>query len=141
LSQPVLAEKTWTIIEGDLEYGCLKASTPVFRRRDVRRESRFQARFIRELRSIFPGCVILKNNPAYLQGVPDILILWGRRWAALECKESEKAFRGLNQIYYVDLMREMSYAAFVFPANKEQVLNDLQRALAPSRAACIPRPK
>ncbi|MCD8389640.1 MAG: hypothetical protein LUC21_05705 [Oscillospiraceae bacterium] len=61
-------------------------------------ERDFQAKLIRELKVIFPGCVILKNDPNYKQGVPDLLILYRDKWAALECKKSETASRQANQI-------------------------------------------
>ena len=97
------------------------------------RESKFQAGLISELKSMFPGCLVLKNDPDYIQGIPDLLILHKGRWAALECKRSEKASRQPNQEYYVDKMNEMSYAAFVSPENKEAVLNELQSALRSKR--------
>lgn len=92
------------------------------------RESKFQARFIKELRSRFARCIILKNDSGYLQGVPDLLILHMDRWAALEIKDSVDAPRQPNQEYYVELMDKMSFAAFVYPENAEEVLDDLQRA-------------
>ncbi len=100
-------------------------------------ESRFQGRIIRELRQMFPGCIIMKGDANYLQGIPDIIILWGDTWAALECKTSEIAVHGPNQDYYVGLMSGMSFAAFIHPGNKELVLNDLQRALESNRAARV----
>lgn len=99
------------------------------------RESAFQADLIRELRSLFPGCIILKNDPEYIDDIPDLLVLFGDRWAALECKSSERAAQQPNQRWYVDMMNQMSFAAFIFPGNKEQVLHDLQHALRPRRQA------
>jgi hypothetical protein len=103
-------------------------------RRVMPREGRdFQGKLIRELRYRLPGCVILKNDANYLQGVPDILILWEDTWAALECKIGAEADREANQIYYVNLMNGMSFAAFIYPANKDDVLHDLQRTLELAR--------
>lgn len=93
------------------------------------RESVFQADLIDDLRRLFPGCLILKNDPNYLQGVPDILILWGHRWAALECKAGPVSRKQPNQSYYMDLMDDWSFAAFIFPENKNEVLSGLQRSL------------
>lgn len=92
------------------------------------KESAFQAKLIKELKQMFPGCIITKNDPEYLQGIPDITILWGRRWAALETKKSENALHQPNQDYYVDEMNRMSYASFICPENKERVLRELQQA-------------
>jgi hypothetical protein len=98
-------------------------------------ERRFQAKVIRELRDLLPGCVILKNDPNYLQGIPDTLVLYGNRWAALEIKSSERADIQPNQVYYIDHLDQMSFAAFIYPDNKDDVLNALQLALRPRRQA------
>ena len=91
-------------------------------------ERNFQAQLIRELKEYFPGCVVLKNDSSYLQGFPDILILYQDRWAALECKKSEHEHRQPNQEYYVDMLNRMSFADFVWPENKEFIFHELQRA-------------
>jgi hypothetical protein len=101
-------------------------------------ESRFQSKLISELRDLFPGCIILKNDPNYLQGFPDLLILFNDRWAALEGKKSRNAERQPNQEYYIDLANQMSYASFIYPENKEQILDELQQALRPRRGTRIP---
>lgn len=93
------------------------------------RENQFQALLVKRLRRMFPGCILLMNDANYLQGVPDILILWGDRWAALEVKRSATASREPNQIHYVKIMNNMSFADFIYPENETQVLGDLQRAL------------
>ena len=80
-----------------------------------------------------PGCYILKNDPTYLQGVPDVTILYGDRWAALEVKRSAKARKRPNQDYRVNEMNDMSFAAVVYPENEEEVLNGLYRALQAPR--------
>ena len=48
------------------------------------KESGFQRKLIQEIRNRFPGCAVLKNDPTYIQGFPDILVLYEDRWAALE---------------------------------------------------------
>ena len=92
-------------------------------------ERDFQAKLIKELRLIFKGCIILKNDPNYIQGIPDLIILYNDRWAALEVKKSAHAPHRPNQEYFVDLMNEMSYASFIYPENKEEILYELQQAL------------
>ena len=91
-------------------------------------ESRFQSQLIKELKVIFDGCIVLKNDSSYMQGVPDILILYKNKWAMLEVKASMNSPVRPNQEYYVDILDEMSFARFVCPENKEEVLNDLQQA-------------
>lgn len=90
------------------------------------KESKFQKELIDDLKNMFPGCMVLKNDPAYIQGVPDLLILYKDKWAALEVKNDIHAAHQPNQDYYVNLMNEMSFASFVFPQNREEVLHELQ---------------
>ena len=90
-------------------------------------ENKFQSKLIKELKKEFPGCMVLKNDPTYLQGVPDLLVLYKDRWASLECKKSAKAKHQPNQDYYVDKMNEMSHSAFIYPENKDEVMNDLKK--------------
>lgn len=92
-------------------------------------ERDYQSRLIRRLRQRFPGCIILKNDTDYLQGIPDLLILYNDRWAALEVKPSTNAPVQPNQEYYIDTMNNMSFAAFVYPDNEREVLDALQQAL------------
>ena len=92
-------------------------------------ENKFQSDLIKEIESRFPGCLIMKNDPNYIQGIPDLLILYKDKWASLECKKSEKSKHRPNQDYYVEKMNDMSFSAFIFPENKEEVLNDLELAL------------
>lgn len=93
------------------------------------REGKFQSELIKKLKCIFPGAIVLKNDSSYLQGVPDLLVLYKDRWAALEVKGSANASHRPNQDYYIQKMGEMSYSAFVYPENEGEVLDELQRAL------------
>jgi hypothetical protein len=96
-------------------------------------ERDFQAKLIKELRVLFPGCIIQKSNAEHLSGVPDLTILFGDKWATLECKARSDSEERPGQRYYVELMDRMSFSAFIYPENKEQVLDGLQRALRPRR--------
>lgn len=97
------------------------------------KENQFQASLIAELNQLFPGCMILKNDPNYLQGIPDLIILWGDRWAALEVKANFFATYQPNQEYYIDKMADMSFAAMICPENREEVLDEVQQALGARR--------
>lgn len=91
-------------------------------------ESKFQASLIKEIEQMLPGCLVLKNDPNYIQGIPDLLVLYRNKWAALECKKDKKASKRMNQEYYVNRLDHMSFSRFISPENKEVVLNELQRA-------------
>lgn len=91
------------------------------------KESDFQGKLIEEIKEEFKGCVVLKNDPNYIQGFPDLTILYGNRWATLECKRSRNAKHQRNQDYYVELCNRMSYSSFIFPENKEVILDELRR--------------
>ena len=88
-------------------------------------ESDFQARLIKELKRRYHGCIVIKTDPTYIQGLPDLLILYKDKWAALEVKKSERARHQPNQEYYVGLMDSMSMAFFIYPENMYEVLADL----------------
>ena len=105
------------------------------------KESKFQSLLIKELKEEFPGCIVLKNDPNYIQGIPDLLILFRDHWAALECKQKEKASHRPNQEYYVNLMNEMSYAQFIYPENKEEILDELQHTFRTRRSSRLPKRK
>ena len=89
-------------------------------------ESKFQANLIKEIKKELPGCVVMKNDSSYIQGIPDLLVLHNNHWAALEVKQSAKAKHQPNQDYYVDKMDAMSYARFVYPENKDEVMKELK---------------
>jgi hypothetical protein len=99
-------------------------------------EASYQAKLVRILKQRFPGAIVLKNDPSYLQGFPDLLILYKSTWAALEVKTDPKAKRRPNQEYYVYLLSKMAFSAFIFPENEKEVLDALQRSFDASRKAC-----
>lgn len=90
-------------------------------------ERDFQSGLIKDLKTIFPGCIVMKNDASYIQGIPDLLILYKDKWATLENKKSAKAHKQPNQEYYVGVMDEMSFSRFIFPENKNVVLKELER--------------
>lgn len=98
------------------------------RARDRQLESKYQGELIDILDHMFPGCVILKNDSSYQQGIPDLSIFWRRRWAWLEVKPYEGAEEQPNQPYFVELASEMSFGAFIYPENEREVLNALQQS-------------
>lgn len=93
------------------------------------RESKYQSELIKKLRLLFPDCVILKNDAGYLQGIPDLVIFYGDRYAFLEVKAAEDSEVQVNQPYYVEKLNRMSFAAFIYPSNEQEVLDGLVRSL------------
>lgn len=102
-------------------------------------ERNYQVKLIRRLRSMFKGCYILKNDTAYLQGVPDLLILYKDKWAMLEVKADCNAVVQPNQNYYIQDLDRLSFAAFICPENEEEVLRDLQQAFGTRGASRVPQ--
>lgn len=104
----------------------------------MKKESSFQKNLISELKDKFPGCVVIKNDPTYIQGFPDLLVLYKKKWAALECKRGESESCRPNQDYYVGLLNEMSFASFIFPENKMEVIDGLQQTFRNKRSSRFP---
>lgn len=105
-------------------------------------ESNFQKKLKKELKARYPGCFVLKNDSSQIQGIPDLTILYKNKWAMLEVKKDRataiSAMNGKsggrpNQPLYVKRLNEMSYAAFIYPENKEEILNELDRTFSNKR--------
>lgn len=92
------------------------------------KENEYQGRLIKKIKERFPGCEVLKNDPNYIQGVPDLTILYKDKWAALECKRSKEASLRPNQSYYISKFDSMSFSRLIYPENEEEVLNELQQS-------------
>lgn len=111
----------------------------------MKKENTYQSELINKIEDRLPGCIIMKNDPNYIQGIPDLTVLYKTKWATLEVKRSEKDRRKPqpNQEYYVEQMNQMSFSSFIFPENKEEVLNELERSLkgSPRRHSCVSRGK
>lgn len=91
-------------------------------------EGEYQRTLKEKIQKRFPGVIILKNDPTYLQGFPDLLLLKGSKWAALEVKKDEKAHHQPNQDRYIEQIKQMgNYASFIFPENEKEILNELER--------------
>lgn len=105
------------------------------------RESTYQGKIIKKIKEMFPGCVIQKQDPHRMQGIPDILILYKKRWATLEFKKSKKSAYQNNQPYRIEQFNKMSFCRVIYPEIEKEVLDDLQQALQPRRATRISRSK
>lgn len=92
-------------------------------------ENKFKQKLVGEIRERLPGCIVMHMDPNEIQGIPDLLILYQDKWAALEGKKSKDESHRPNQDYYVEKMDKMSFARFIYPENKEEVLDELLRSL------------
>lgn len=94
----------------------------------ARKENDFQAKLIKEIKARFPGALVLKNDPNYLQGFPDLTVLWSGGWALLECKRNADAPHQANQDFYIKVADGLSFGRFIHPENMEAILNEMERA-------------
>ena len=98
------------------------------------RESKFQAKLIKDIKERLPDCIVLKNDPTYLQGIPDLTVFNNDKWATLEVKKSANASHQPNQDYYVNKANELGqYGSFIYPQNKTEVYNGIQETFASKR--------
>lgn len=86
------------------------------------KESDYQSKLNARLESIFPGCIITKNDSRYIQGIPDWTIFYGNKYAMYETKKSVDEPHRPNQDYYVDLVNDIAFAMFVYPENEEEFI-------------------
>ena len=100
-------------------------------------EAKYQSTLIQILKHRFPGCLVLKNDPSYQQGIPDLTILFGQCWAMLEVKPAFTSPRQPNQEYFVQQLDQMSFAAFICPENEGAVLDELQAAFETCGRTCV----
>lgn len=105
------------------------------------RESRYQKDLVKRLYELFPDALIIKNDPTFIQGIPDLLILWNDQWAMLEVKASNREEIQPNQEYYVSLFDNMSFASFIYPENERVVLDALQSAFGSPRKTRLFEPQ
>ena len=98
---------------------------------ELMRESEYQQDLKDRIKDLLPGCLVLKNDPNQIQGIPDLLVLYKDKHAFLEVKASKNAKHRPNQDWYVKKYSEDVYSTFIYPENEEEVLSELQRALQP----------
>lgn len=88
-------------------------------------ENSYKTDLVKKIERLFPGCMVVHLDPNEIQGIPDLLVLYRDKWAALEGKKSANEPHQPNQDYYVGMLNYMSFAAFIFPENEDEVLDDL----------------
>lgn len=78
-----------------------------------------------QIENNYPDAIVTKLDPFDIQGIPDMVIFYGPKYAVLEGKISRNAKRQPNQGYYVSKFDNMSFSRFIYPENAEQVLEEL----------------
>lgn len=91
-------------------------------------ERDFETDFIDDLERLFPGCEIIKGASMYRQGIPDRIMFYEDFYAFFELKRSARAAQQPNQGWYVEKFDSWSFAAFVYPENKNEVLDAVREA-------------
>jgi hypothetical protein len=104
-------------------------------------ERHYQPLLIKKLRRLFDGIIILKNDSSYMQGVPDLILLYGPFWAMLEVKADKDSPFQPNQEYYLDQFNRMSFAACIYPENEGEVLSALEQAFGLRRTTRVAKRK
>lgn len=94
----------------------------------MKRESKFKSDLYKEIRERFPGAEVVVNDPGYIQGFPDATVyLPNGKYFLLEGKRECKSSRQPNQGYYVEQSPLCKNARFVYPENKEEIMEELER--------------
>lgn len=103
-------------------------------------ENAYQRQLVKRLKTRFADhkFVMIKNDPNYQQGILDWTLLIDDWWAMLEVKASRTARERPNQDYFVELLNGMTFAAFIFPENEEEVLDALQQAFETRGRSRVP---
>lgn len=104
-----------------------------------KKESKFQAALIKRIIEMYPEAIVLKNDPNYRQGIPDLVVLYRDKYAILECKRDEKSPHRPNQLYYIKMFSRYTVSSFVYPQNLEEIINAIQKLFDTARTTCIPR--
>lgn len=106
-------------------------------KRERELEAAFQLSLIKELEALYPGVIILKNNAQLRQGIPDLIVLYKNKWVMLEVKAAWNSAHQPNQDWYVDVCDDMSFAAFIYPENKDRVFDEIQQTFRTARKARV----
>lgn len=96
-------------------------------------ESEYQRKLIPRIIEDFGGpelCRVQINDPNLpgQQGIPDLTVYVGDKWALLEVKASEKSKLRPNQQYWVDKWSATTFCSFIYPENESEVLHALHQA-------------
>lgn len=95
------------------------------------KESTFQKKIIDTIKAKYPGAIVLKNDANYLQGIPDLLVIFRSKYLFIECKVSGTASHQPNQDYYVNYVNSVGgYACFMYPEIFEEKMAEIDLYLS-----------
>ena len=90
-----------------------------------RLEKLFQREVKDDIYNTMTEVTVIKTDPTDLQGMPDLLVLYQGRFAALEVKRNADASHRPNQDIYIERLRHKGFAEFIYPENKDKVLKNM----------------
>lgn len=94
----------------------------------MKKETDFKNGLYNEIRAKFPGSEVVPNDAGYIQGFPDATVyLPNGKYVLLEGKRTSNSARQPNQDYYVNESPLCNNAMFVYPENKKEVLQEIER--------------
>jgi len=93
----------------------------------MKKENTFQSEVINDILKQFPEADIVKNDANYRQGFPDLTIFYKDKFALIEVKRNENSSHQPNQDYYINKYNKHKSGFFIYPENKNEVLNNLER--------------
>ncbi|MDX9917280.1 MAG: hypothetical protein RBT15_04615 [Gudongella sp.] len=94
----------------------------------MKKESDFKTTLYNEIRERFPGSEVIPNDATHTQGFPDATVYFPNgKYTLLEGKRSANASKQPNQEYYVNQSPLSKNAMFVYPENKKEVMEELER--------------
>lgn len=93
-----------------------------------RLEREYQAKLVKKIERLIPGCYVRKHDMQ--QGWPDLLILAPGFWAMIETKREEPGPEDFepNQEWWIEEFDRMSFSACIYPENEQEVLHALSQA-------------
>lgn len=96
-------------------------------------ESVFQSNLIKEITERLPGSMVLVKPGYYVQGFPDLMVLYENQWACLEVKRSLNEPYQPNQEWWLGELDSMGFAAMICPENYKEILDEVFRSFGLGR--------
>ena len=96
-----------------------------------KKEGDYQKDIIDRIKKALPGAIVMKNDSSYIQGIPDLTVIYGGKYAMLEVKKSYYDFvhnQQANQKDYIRKFRDWgAFSFFIYPEVDADVFEELIR--------------